>query len=146
MIEFTVETEIRRPPEDVFAYATDPALLSTWQTNTVSAVREDEGPMGVGSRLREVHAAPGGKKLESLVEVSVYEPPRAFSLAVIEGTPIHAELTFEPTGAGTRLRFRGYGGLGGIARLAEPLLQRSLKRQFTQACENLKRELEASPS
>lgn len=45
MIEFTIETEIGRPPAEVFAFATDPALLPRWQTNTVAAVPEDEGPL-----------------------------------------------------------------------------------------------------
>jgi uncharacterized protein YndB with AHSA1/START domain len=38
MIDFTIETEIERPPAEVFAYVTDPTKLATWQTNTVSAV------------------------------------------------------------------------------------------------------------
>jgi len=144
MIDFTIETQIDRPPEQVFAYATDPAKLGTWQTNTVSAVREDEGPMRAGSRLREVHSAPGGKQLDSLVEVAVYEPPNAFSLRVIRGTPIHADLTFTPEGPGTALSFRAFGSLGGLMRLAEPLLRRSLRKQFEAACGRLKNELEAS--
>ena len=56
MIDLTVETRIARPVHDVFAYATDPDHLPSWQTNTVSARREDDGPYGVGSRLREVQA------------------------------------------------------------------------------------------
>jgi len=146
MIDFTVETEIQRPPEQVFAYATDPEKLETWQTNTVSAIREDDGPMRVGSRLREVHSAPGGKQLESLVEVSEYEPNRVFGLTVIEGTPVHGRMTFEPTAAGTLVRFHGYGSLGGLMRLAQPLLQRALARQFGQACDNLKRAVEQHPA
>ena len=47
MIEFTIETEIARPPEEVFAFATDPALLPRWQTNTVSALPLDDGPLRV---------------------------------------------------------------------------------------------------
>ncbi len=79
MIEFTVETEIARPAAEVFAYATDPAKLATWQTNTVSAVPDHDGPLGLGTRVREVHRAPGGKQLASLVEVSDYEPNRSCS-------------------------------------------------------------------
>ena len=76
MIDFTVDTEIARQPGDVFAYVSDPGNLSNWQTNTISAVAETAGPVGVGTRFREVHSAPGGKELESLVEVSEYEPAR----------------------------------------------------------------------
>ena len=51
MIDFTIETNIERRPEEVFDYVTDPEKLDTWQTNTVSAERQDDGPMRVGSRL-----------------------------------------------------------------------------------------------
>jgi uncharacterized protein YndB with AHSA1/START domain len=99
--------------------------------------------MGVGSRLREVHRGPGGKEFRSLVEVVEYEPGRRFSLRVIEGTPVHLQMTFEPAGAGgTRLRFRAHGQLTGPMRLAEPFVGRMLRRQFTQQCATLKHVLE----
>jgi len=143
MIDFTVETDIQRPAHHVFVYSTDPDRLPTWQTNTVSATREDDGPYGVGSRLREVHRAPGGKELESVVEVTEYEPDRTFALRVVEGTPVHATMTFEPTAeGGTRVRFRAYGQLTGAMRLAQPLLGRMLRKQFTQQVATLKRVLE----
>jgi uncharacterized protein YndB with AHSA1/START domain len=59
MIEFTIEIEIARPVAELFAYVTDPARLPSWQTNTISVSQEDEGPLIVGTRLREVHRAPG---------------------------------------------------------------------------------------
>ena len=145
MIDVTVETRIARPVKDVFAYATDPDLLPSWPTNTVSARREDDGPYGVGSRLREVHRAPGGKELESVVEVVEYVPDRVFALEVKEGTPIHAHLTFEPTGAGTRMRFRAHGRLSGPTRIMEPLFARMLRKQFARHVATLKRVLEDAP-
>jgi uncharacterized protein YndB with AHSA1/START domain len=145
MIDFTVETKIARPVHDVFAYATDPDRLSTWQTNTVSAQREDDGPYGVGSRLREVHRAPGGKELESVVEIVEFAPDRVFALEVKEGTPIHAHMTFGPADGGTQMRFRAYGKLTGPTRLLEPLLGRVLRKQFTQQVATLKRLLEEAP-
>ena len=68
MIDFVIETEIERTPADVFAYVTDATKLATWQTNTVSASPEPDGPIALGSRIREVHRAPGGKTMASLVE------------------------------------------------------------------------------
>jgi uncharacterized protein YndB with AHSA1/START domain len=146
MIKFSIETRIDRPVAEVFAYATDPEQLATWQTNTVSAAREDGGPLGLGSRLREVHRAPGGKELESVVEVSEYEPDRTFALRVVEGTPVHARMTFEPTERGTLMRFAAHGKLTGAMRLAQPLLQRVLKRQFASQCATLKCVLEDGSS
>src|ERR1700730_4151809 len=105
MIQFTVGTEIARSPTDVFAYVTDPAKLPTWQTNTISAVAENDQPFGLGTQVREVHRAPGGKQLASLVEVSEYEPDRVFALRMLDGAlPIHARITFESTELGTRVQ------------------------------------------
>ena len=143
MIDFTVETPIERPAGEVFAYVTDPERLATWQTNTVSSTLEGPGPLGLGSRLREVHRGPGGKEFPSVVEVTEYEPDRVFALEVREGTPVHARMTFAPTERGTCLRFRAHGRLTGAMRLAEPLVRRMLRRQFAEQCATLKRVLEA---
>jgi len=144
MIDITVETQIARAVHEVFTYATDPEKLPSWQTNTVSATREDDGPYGVGSRLREVHRAPGGKELESIVEVVEYAPDRVFALEVKEGTPIHAHITFEPADGGTRMRFRAHGTLSGPTRIIEPLLARMLRKQFAQHVATLKQVLEGA--
>lgn len=147
MIKFTVHTEIARPPTEVFAYATDPTKLATWQTNTISAVAENDGPVGLGTRVREVHRAPGGKQLASLVEVSEYEPDRLFGLRMLEGAlPIHARIAFEPTELGTRVQFNAHGHASGPMRLAEPLLRLTLKRQFASYCATLKQVLENAPT
>ena len=142
MIDFTIETEIDRPAADVFAYVTDPERLATWQTTTVSAELEGDGPLGLGSRLREVHRA-GGRNLESVVEVTEYEPDRAFALHVVEGVPIDAHIGLLPTAGGTLVRFRAHGQPTGALRLAEPLLRRTLKRQFAEHCTTLKEILES---
>ncbi len=144
MIDFTIETEIGRPPEEVFAYATDPAKLPTWQLNTVSAIPDESGPVGLGTRIHEVHSAPGGREVPSLVEVSEYEPNRRFALHVLEGPlPLDALLRFEPSGAGTRLAFRVHGSPRGLLRIASPLMKRPLRRQFEAHCAELKHVLES---
>ena len=142
MIDFTIETEIHRPLADVFAYATDPGKLVTWQASTVSVTPEDDEKLRVGSRLREVHRG-GGKEHASLVEVSEYEPDRLFALHVIEGPlPIDAHITFEATERGTLMRFRAHGQPKGALRLTQPLLRHTLKRQFDADCKRLKETLE----
>lgn len=142
MIDFTIVTEIHRPVADVFAYATDPGKLTTWQASTVSVTPEDDEELRVGSRLREVHRG-GGKEHASLVEVSEYEPDRLFALHVLDGPlPIDARLTFEPTERGTLMRFRAYGQPTGALRLTQPLLRRTLKRQFAADCTRLRETLE----
>jgi uncharacterized protein YndB with AHSA1/START domain len=145
MIQFTIETEIERSVADVFAYVTDPEMLATWQTNTVSAVQEGDDRLGLGTRLREVHRA-RGRDLQSLVEVSEYEPDRAFALHVLEGAlPLDVRITFESTERGTLMQFGAHGGPTGALRLAEPLLRHTLKRQFAGHCATLKQVLEDRP-
>jgi uncharacterized protein YndB with AHSA1/START domain len=143
MIDFTLEAHIDQPPAEVFDHVSDPDRLATWQTNTVSAVAD--GPMQVGTRLREVHRTPGGKELESVVEVAEFEPGRVFALRVVEGTPVHLRITLEPDEGGTRLRFRAYGQLTGAMRLLQPVIGRVLKRQFSEQLATLKRVLEPAP-
>lgn len=60
MIDFVIEREIAREPVDVFAYMVDATKLASWQRNTVSAV--SDGPMGLGTKIREVHRAPGRRQ------------------------------------------------------------------------------------
>jgi uncharacterized protein YndB with AHSA1/START domain len=147
MIEFTTKTKIERAPPEVFAFATDPARLPEWQTNTVSATPLEDGPLRVGSRMREIHRGPGGKELESLVEVSELEPDRHFGLRMIEGPlPVDGDLRFAPSGGGTQVAFTVQARPTGVMRLAQPLLRLGLKRQFAQHCADLKRALEAQPT
>ena len=143
MIDFTVSVEIDRRVGDVFAHVTDPAKLPSWQTNTVAVVQETDGPLGVGTRLRETHRAPGGRRLDSLVEVVAYEPDRRFALRIVEGPlPVDGTFAFAPTERGTRVELRGHGEPAGVARLAAPLLARVLRRQFARDLATLKQVLE----
>lgn len=146
MIEFTIQIEIARPVDEVFAYVADPARSPSWQTNTISVSQEGDGPLVVGTRLQEVHRAPGGKQLVSLVEVVELEPPRIFALETIEGLlPMHARMSFEPSNAGTRMSFIVHGQPSGAMRLVQPLLRLSLKGQFVKHRHTLKRVLEHPP-
>jgi uncharacterized protein YndB with AHSA1/START domain len=104
MIDFVTEKDIARPPATVFAYVTDPSKLASWQTNTISA--EPDGPIAIGTRIREVHRAPGGTQAQAIVEIVECEPDRVFGLHTVEGIPVHARITLEPIETGTRFYFR----------------------------------------
>jgi uncharacterized protein YndB with AHSA1/START domain len=144
VIDFTIETHIARPVAEVFAYVTDPSTLSEWQTNTVSVVVEPDGPVAVGSRLREVHRGPGGVRSASVVEVVELDMYKSFRLRMVEGRPlVHADISFvKATVDHMRLAFRVHGQTSGLMRLLEPLLVVGLRRQFTAHCATLKRMLE----
>jgi uncharacterized protein YndB with AHSA1/START domain len=116
---------IARPPAAVFAVLTDPERLAEWQKGTVEVERLTPGPMGVGTRLREVHAAMG-RKLESVVEVTEFEPDRVFALHVVEGVPVDGRWELTANGDGTRLAFTATGDPPGPG----PVVGFVLKRQF----------------
>ncbi|HEX7291068.1 MAG TPA: SRPBCC family protein [Conexibacter sp.] len=149
MIEFTTAIEIDRPVPEVFAYVTDPAKLATWQTNTLEVTQETDGPLRVGTRLREVHRAPGGRRLTSLVEVVELEPERAFALRILDGPlPVDGRFVFAPAsagaGGGARVEVHGSGAPRGVLRVLSPLLGRVLRRQFAAHLAALKQVMEAS--
>jgi uncharacterized protein YndB with AHSA1/START domain len=143
MIDFVIERDIARSPGEVFAYVTDATKLASWQRNTISAV--PDRPMGLGTKIREVHRAPAGKQIATVVEVVEYEPPHVFGMRITEGVPVHGRITFEPIDTGTRLRFRVYSEPTGIMRIAQPLIRAILRWQFDKHCTNLKTTLETPP-
>jgi carbon monoxide dehydrogenase subunit G len=141
-VEFTLRVD--RPVEYVFASVTDPAKLATWQPNLVSVTKETEGPVGVGTRFREVRRGPFGRTVEAIVEVSAYEENRRFDLRIVSGPlPIDGRNRFAPSDDGTRIDFTAKGELGGPLRLAQPILARLLRRQFERDYARLKEALES---
>jgi carbon monoxide dehydrogenase subunit G len=143
-MRFEHSVDIDRPAADVFAFLTDPEKLHEWQTTTVEVRREASGPLSVGERFGEVHAALG-RRLESTVEVVEHDAPHAFAIRIVDGAvPVDGRWTLEPANGGTRLHFVGEGELRGPLRLAERLVARSFDRQFRGYHARLKRLVEAA--
>jgi Polyketide cyclase / dehydrase and lipid transport len=84
-----------------------------------------------------------GRELTTTLEVSEYEPGRRFSLRALSG-PIPSEVqhSFEPTGRGTRLVFRGQATAPGLPRLAQRMLKPMAEREFRGYFRELRRVLE----
>jgi uncharacterized protein YndB with AHSA1/START domain len=140
MVKVEVVVEIQRPPAEVFAYLTDPAQLPQWQSSAIEA--HWEGEKARGSRVKEVRKFLG-RRMESELEVTDYEPDRRFGLKVLSGpVPFSVQHTLEPSNGGTRLTFVGEGEPGGFFKLAEPIVARTAERQFRNDFETLKDVLE----
>ena len=72
---------------------------------------------------------------------------RTFALRMLEGVLlIHARITLEPTDQGTLMRFGASGQPTGALRLAQPVLRRTLERQFAGYCATLKQLVEKAPT
>ena len=73
MIEHSIE--IDRRPEDVFAYLDQVERHGEWQSEIVSAQLETDGPVGVGTRVREIRRI-GGREQDASYEITEHDPPR----------------------------------------------------------------------
>ena len=75
MAEIVEFIDISRRPGDVFAYAADFSHFPEWQGGVVSARREGDGPLAVGSKALVTRQA-GLRKLARTEEITELNPPR----------------------------------------------------------------------
>jgi carbon monoxide dehydrogenase subunit G len=84
----TTTTEIDRPADQVFAYATDPTTFHEWQQGVVSGGIKEPGPTVVGSHCTMVRRI-GGSDRPSTSVVTKMDPPRSWAVHGVDG-PIRA--------------------------------------------------------
>ena len=133
------EVDIKRSPQVVFDFCSDPRHEPEWNPMMKCAVKLTDGPAGEGARYRTefVDAPP------MVMECIRYERPSAWSLtgdsralkAVGGGRVV-------PTSAGAHLVMRMELEPHGPLKLATPLLRRRMKSMFQQDLENTKAQLE----
>jgi polyketide cyclase/dehydrase/lipid transport protein len=143
MIEFTIDTEIARPVDEVFAYVTDPGKLATWQTNTVSARQQDEGPLGLGSPLERSIALPvaesSPRPSKSWSSRPTGRSPCTWSRGRSRSTPASRS---RPATVERRCASPCTGGRAGWRASPSRFCAWVLRRQFAGYCETLKQVLE----
>jgi uncharacterized membrane protein len=146
MAAISESIEINRRPEDVFAYLDDVERHGEWQDQIVAVERQDQEPLGVGSRVRETRRVPGGDR-SMTYEVTEHNPPRQSSFRVLDG-PVRAvgTISIEPVDDGSRSKltisidFQGH-GLGGKVLL--PVAKSQARKQIPKDQAKLKQLLEA---
>jgi hypothetical protein len=136
--------EIDRPPEDVFAYATDLVRFGEWQKDVVRLELHGGGPLGLGSRFTTTRQL-GGVEYKTTQEVTEFSPPSRFAAASISG-PLRAigTITIEPLDGGARSRFTSaldFEGRG-LGRLVPDGVRRMAAKRAPQSYQNLKELLE----
>jgi uncharacterized protein YndB with AHSA1/START domain len=142
VISFSFPIEVARPVPEVFEYITDPGNLPEWQ-GTATVEQLTPGPVGVGTRFREVRQLLG-RRVESISEVSAYEPDRRFDLRIVSGpAPVDDRWAFEAVDGGTRVHFSTEGRAPRLLRPLEPVLAMILRRRREAHHRRLKRALEA---
>ncbi len=130
--------EVASPPEEVFAYVTDPGTMSEWQRGCIRG-RLDTPTTQLGSKCTTVRKI-GGREREVTTEIIECDPPRRWADRGIDG-PVRAKVavTVEPLDDGSRSRltleldFTGHG----IGRLLVPLIVR--RQAANEMPDNIKR-------
>jgi len=146
MPPITTTTEIDRPAEDVFDYATDPTKFSEWQKGVVDGHMDQAGTPQVGGQCMTTRRI-GGANRASTSRLQYINPPRTWGVKGIDG-PIRAivDLTVVPLAdARSRLTiavdFEGHG----IGKILVPLIvRREAEKEMPANLAMLKRRLETS--
>jgi uncharacterized protein YndB with AHSA1/START domain len=138
--------EISRRPEDVFAYATDFSNFPEWQLGVMSARRDDDGPLSVGSSASVIRQA-GPRKLSRTEEITELDAPRSWTVRGVGGPLVAvAKGAIAPLDDGERsrltiaLEFEGHG----IGTSLLPLVTRQARKQLPKNEQRLKKLLERS--
>ncbi len=134
----TNEIDIDVPIDVVFSYVTDPHNLVHWYQG-VSDLRDVSGPPGVGQRFTyTAHFV--GRRLDLPQEVTDFEPNTLYATS---GTIGGHHFRFEQTNNGTRVTVDlAVQDVHYLARLEEPLILRTARRNQQHSLETLKDLLE----
>jgi len=135
---------VERPIEEVFAYLTDLDRVPDWQTN-VLYLQLQSSSMRTGAKLVELRKFLG-RKVESVVEVTAYEPPHRYTI-VVQAGPIPFEISnvLSEDEGGTRIDAVVEGEPGRFFGLVEWRVVKAVERELWNSLATLKDILEAQP-
>ena len=133
---------VERPIEEVFAYLTDLEHVPEWQTN-VLFLQLQSGSLRPGAKLVELRKFLG-RKVESVVEVTEYEPPHRYTIKVQSG-PIPFEISnvLSESEGGARIDAVVEGEPGRFFGLVEWRVVKAVERELWNSLATLKDILEA---
>jgi hypothetical protein len=136
-----VESDIRRSPEDVFDYASDPAHEPEWNLRMKRLEKLTDGPVGVGARYR-MEFTQGPPAISECVR---FERPNLWELG---GASKIIRSGFRgrvrPSGDGSHLVLRMEIRLRGPLQLALPLVRRRMQRELERDIATIKARLEGA--
>ena len=138
MTTVSSSTTINQPVEKVFSLIADPANMKNMQAGILDVRVTPPGPVAVGSQLHTTSEY-AGKKYESAVQVSAYEPNKKWATKTT-GTPKPMETVyaFEPAGAGTKVTVSTELIPGSFPAAAEGTIKAQWQKTFDATCQGLK--------
>jgi uncharacterized protein YndB with AHSA1/START domain len=147
MAPISASTEVARPPEEAFAYVTDPSRFAEWQENVVEGHMAGTGPPAPGDRCLTTRRV-GRAERAVTSEITHVDPPRTWGVRGIDG-PVRAVVDVDvvPLDEGKRSRVtiqlafsgRGFGKL-----LVALFVRPSARKEMPANLERLRQRLESA--
>ncbi|GAB3441168.1 SRPBCC family protein [Phycicoccus ginsengisoli] len=142
MVDVIRSFPVSSPPAEVVSYLADFTHAVAWDPGTVRCERVDDGPVQVGARWRNVTKLLG-RETEIDYELVTLESDHV----VLRGTNKTATSTDDirvvATRAGSTVTYHAHIVFNGVAKLAEPLMQRIFEKLGDETVEGIQRELGA---
>lgn len=137
---------VRRSAPDVFDYAADFRRAPEWRTELVEAALRPDGPMRLGSTLREV-AKVAGLRMVTETVIDNYDAPNRFTFRHQSGPlPVSGGYTVTPADGGAVLRYDLTVELPGRWRLLAPVFRLTGPRTMAASLDRFRSRLETIPT
>ena len=146
-MRITERIRIDRPAEDVWSVIADLDSHPAWRPALVEFRQVSDGPLGVGSRIREVLQWRGREIVLDDV-VTAFDPPRRLGIrGGWKAADFELELTLEPTGDGATLVTFDWPFYPKslLLRIASPFLKGAMRRATAEEARLLEACVEALP-
>jgi uncharacterized protein YndB with AHSA1/START domain len=128
-VDVLTETVIRRPREEVAAYAGDPTNAPEWYANIASVEWQTPPPVGIGSRMDFV-ATFLGRRLAYTYEVVEMVPGERLVMRTAQGPfPMETTYTWQALDPdSTLMSLRNRGRPTGFSRIVAPFMAAAVRR------------------
>ncbi|MBT8248645.1 MAG: SRPBCC family protein [Acidimicrobiia bacterium] len=136
---------IKRSPEEVFDFATDPANVPLFSSNLIEFEQTSDGPVGKGTTNRGVTKV-AGRSIEWTSEITEFDRGQLWaSRSVKSPMAWEIEVQYEDDDGDTLIRWRQETATfsGFFGKLADPLVTRMYSKDVKSNLEKLKELLEA---
>jgi len=142
MTSVSSSTTINQPVEKVFNLLTQVENQKNMQPGILDVKVTPPGPVAVGSLLHYTSEY-AGKKYESAVQVSAYEPNKKWATKTTGvPKPVETVYTFEPAGNGTKMTISTELIPGSYPAMAEPTIKAQWQKTFDESCARIKQMVE----
>lgn len=146
-VDVTTEAVIRRPVEEVSAYAADPSNAPGWYANIDSVEWVSDPPPQVGSRVKFV-ARFLGRRLEYTYEILELVAGERLLMRTQHGPfPMETSYAWSPVANGsTRMQLRNRGEPSGFSKFVALVMEPAMRRANRKDLAKLKAILERDPT